>query len=385
MNIIIVGGGIGGLATAVALKRVGISACVYERAPAIQEIGAGFTIWSNAMKALRRIGLEEQALSLGSVIRIVHTFSPEGNLVSSENLDSISRACNADSICIHRADLQRILAEELGHEHIITGHECVGVDTDSTPHRVLFADGSTAEAEIVIGADGLHSAIRRTLLGPEEPQYAGYYCYRAIVNAPELPDNEAFFSMLHGVQVGFFPFGRKGQTYWFACPNASKEEAHLYQKQQHRASLNSIANKLPLKFGKIIAGTKIEQVIIGDIADRPPNKNWGKNGVTLLGDAAHPTTPNLGQGACMAIEDAIVLADQLSRTTNPVQGLRSYEKLRYRRTAAITRASRNIGRVYQLESQLLVRMRTAAFRFPLASWVGRRTQRNLLQYEPPEL
>ena len=385
MSIIIVGGGIGGLATAVALQHVGITATVYERTPEIREVGAGLTIWSNAMKALRRIGLENDALKLGSTLRHIHTYSPKGNLLSSMDFDSVSRSCDADSICIHRADLQRLLARQLNPAQIVTGHECVGVNTDSFPHQVCFADGSTVEGHVIIGADGLHSAIRRSLLGLEKPRYAGYYCYRAIAEGVELPDEEAHFCMLHGLQVGFFPFGRPGQTYWFVCPNAPQGQSRTDGTFNHREVLAALQDDLPPHLGNIIARTPMEHIIIGDIADRPPEKKWGTKGVTLLGDAAHPTTPNLGQGACMAIEDAIVLAEQLSEHSDPVKGLRHYEQIRYQRTTWITNTSRNLGKIYQYEHPFLVWLRTAMFRLPFADSIGRRTQQKILRYDPPEI
>ena len=387
MKIIIAGAGIGGLSTAVALKKIGITAHVYERAPEIREAGAGFTIWANAMKALRRIGLEEQARSLGAVLTSVHTYSPKGNIVYTMDFRSVSRACEADSICMHRADLQRTLAQALDPGQIITDHECTGVQTSpiNGKHRVLFADGSAEEADVVIGADGLHSAVRTALFGPEEPRYAGYYCYRAIMEAPDLPDNEAFFCLKSGMQIGFFPFGRPGYTYWFVCPNAPRNRAHPDSGYDHVSFLRQIARELPPHLGKIIRDTDPDQYIIGNIADRPPTRRWGKHGITLLGDAAHPTTPNLGQGACMAIEDAIVLAEQLSLNTDPVQALRSYERIRYGRTAAVVRNSRNAGRLYQMENPLLIAIRTGLFRLPVTDWISRAMQTRFMRYTPPEL
>lgn len=387
MKIIIAGAGIGGLSTAVALKKIGLQASVYERAPEIREAGAGFTIWANAMKALRRIGLEDQVRSLGAVLTAVHTYSPGGKIIYSMDVGSTSRTCGADSLCIHRADLQRTLAEALDPDQIITDYECIGVETATTTgkHRILFADGSAEEADIVIGADGLNSTVRETLFGLVPPRYAGYYCYRAITEAPGLPVNEAYFCLKAGMQIGFFPFGRPGQTYWFVCPNAPRNRAHPDSRYDHRSFLLETARALPPHLAEIIANTDPERYIIGNIADRPPGRIWGRNGITLLGDAAHPTTPNLGQGACMAIEDAIVLADQLSHNADPVRALRAYERIRYRRTAAVTRNSRNAGKLYQMENSLLIALRTGLFRLPVTDWISRIMQTRFMRYDPPEL
>ena len=383
MSVLIVGGGIGGLTTAIALQHVGISAHVYERAPELHEVGAGFTIWSNAIKGLRQLNLEEEALSLGAKLRKIHTLSPNGKLIDSEEMESIYRASGAQSICIHRADLQRILADALDPEQIHVGKECVDIQQHASGVVLSFADGTEAKGEIAVGADGLHSAVRSSLFGKEQPRYAGYYCYRALVETGTIKSDEAIFAMTHGTQLGFFPFGRTGMAYWFVCPNAPKERATSHFN--HQAFLSSIAHQLPQHLGEIILKTPEESLIISNVLDRPPRKEWGRGRVTLLGDAIHPTTPNLGQGACMAIEDGIVLAHTLSQAQTPIEGLREYEQKRRKRTAMITNQSWRIGKIYQYEHPFLIWLRTMMFRLPVAKWIGRTAQQRLLNYDLPEL
>ncbi|MGE3802145.1 MAG: FAD-dependent monooxygenase [Candidatus Kapaibacterium sp.] len=385
MSVLIVGGGIGGLTTAVALRHVGITAHVYERAPELREVGAGFTIWSNAMKGLREIGLEGKALALGAELKKFQTLSPNGKVIDTEKMESIYSAVGATSICIHRADLLQILAEALPSEQIQTGKECVGVEQNDESVTLKFSDGAKVEGEIAIGADGINSAVRASLFGTETPRYAGYYCYRAIAETNELPPDEAIFGMAKGAQLGFFPFGREGKTYWFVCPNAPITRGESESTFDHKTFLSSIADRLPSHLGQIIRNTPTEDLIIGNVLDRPPRKEWGIGRVTLLGDAIHPTTPNLGQGACMAIEDGIVLADAIRRADNYITALRQYEQKRRKRTAMIARQSWRIGKIYQYENPLLIHLRTLMFRLPIAGWIGRKTQQRLLSSTLPEL
>ncbi len=382
-DVIIIGGGIGGLVAAVALQQVGIRADVYEQASELREVGAGFTIWSNAIKALRRIGLDEMTVAAGSVLRRIHTLSPKGEVIDSEDMEPIYRSAGAPSVCIHRADLQRILADRLDPDRIHVGKELVGLERKEKTVLLRFADGTEEEGKIVIGADGIHSVVRRELFGPEDPRYSGYYCYRALTGA-DLPEEEAIFGMQPGAQLGFFPFGRKGEVYWFICPNDAERKLSR-SEIDHRKVLESTATHLPPHLAEIILRTPIEDLIIGEAFDRPPQKEWGRGPVTLLGDAIHPTTPNLGQGACMAIEDGILLADELRQHGDRVAGLRAYEAKRKKRTAMITRASQRVGRIYQSENPIIINLRTLMFRSPAAGWIGRSVQRKLLEYEVPEL
>ena len=383
MSVLIVGGGIGGLATAVALGRVGIDAHVFERAPEIQEVGAAVSIWSNAVKALRRMGLEERALSLGAEISTVAFSSAEGRVASSVNAESVSRACGASSIMVHRADLQRMLLDSLEPQRVNTAKECIGVAQDGSRVTVRFADGTEARGEVVIGADGIRSTVAASVFGDEKLRFAGYHCYRAMAETPKVPGNEALTILFPGVQFGLFPDVRPGETYWFLCRNSPVGTAAPDPRDEH--SFRSILGELPRDFGDMVAGTDAGNIVVDDVFDRPRRKLWSRGRVSLLGDAAHPTTPTLGQGACLAIEDAVVLADSLQRAVDPVAGLREYEDRRRRRTAMTTRLSWRYGNILQAKHPALVKWRTLSLRMPVSRWYSQRMLRRLLSYDVPEL
>ena len=385
MSVLIIGGGIGGLAAAVALRRAGIAAQVFERAPQIREVGAGLTIWSPAVTALRRMGLEEQVMPLGPEIDRFKLLSPGGQVISSTNIDDISRASGAASLVVHRADLQRVLLEALPPEQVHTEKECREVIQDQDGVTVRFADGTEARGSIVVGADGIRSAVAASLFGEENLRFAGYYCYRAMAATPEFRGNEVISILLPGMQFGLFPRVRQAEAYWFLCRNSPPGAGAPEDRRNHSALLESIAARLPVDIGDMIAHTDSSRILIDDVFDRPPRRHWGRGRVTLLGDAAHPTTPTYGQGACMAIEDAVFLANSLQRLTEPVAALRDYEERRRKRTAMITNLSWRYGNFLQYERPALVQLRRLMLATPFSRWNLRRILRRTLTCELPEL
>ena len=385
MSVLIIGGGIGGLAAAVALRRAGITAHVFERAPQINEVGAALSIWSPAVTALRRMGLEDQVLSLGPNILKFNILSPSGQVISSTSIEEISRASGAASVMVHRADLQQILLQALHKEQVHTEKECIGVVQDQDGATVRFADETEARGTIVIGADGIRSAVAASMFGDEGLRFSGYYCYRAMAATPDVPDHEVISILLPGMHFGLFPRVRRAQAYWFLCRNSPPGAGTPDDRCDHPALLQSIASRLPDGIGDMIANTDARSILIDDVFDRRPRKIWGRGRVTLLGDAAHPTTPTFGQGACMAIEDAVVLANCLQRGKDPIAALRNYEKRRRRRTTMITNLSWSYGNFLQYDRRALVIGRKLLLATPLSRWNLRRILRRSLIYDLPEL
>lgn len=377
-RVVIVGGGIGGLAAAVALERVGIEAAVFERAPALKEVGAGLSLWSNAVRALHQLGLADPIVARGSVIERAQTLTAAGRLLSEAPLGDISRKAGAPSVCVHRADVQQVLAGAVGRLHL--GAACVAIHQDAAGVTVGFADGRRERGDLLIGADGLRSAVRAHLHGPFEPRPAGYVAYRGMADftLPDDPADRSRLAMGPGSQAGILPCG-PGRTYWFATTPAAGPS--ISPKAE---ALTRFADWLPL-LPRVIEATDPAAVMRHDIFDLPPVWPWGRGRLTLLGDAAHATTPNLGQGACQAIEDALVLADYVRRHGPTADGLRHYEEARRRRTERIVRLSRQMGRMLQWQNPLAVWGRNRL----LASRLGRRQGEalfaELLGYDVPEL
>ena len=377
MRVTIIGAGIGGLAAAVALRRVGMGTLVIERVPSIREIGAGLSLWSNALNALRELGLEAQAIASSSLIERNVARTPAGRLIGEHDFASLVREPGAPCICIHRAVLQTILLDALPPNSVLNGARCVGFD-DST---AVLESGERINSDVLVGADGISSVIREGLHGAQPPRYAGYTCWRGIRCADAAPAGQPQSALLvigAGSQFGLWPCGA-GQQYWFLTknspPGAKKTKAELL------ALFRDWAAPVP----EVIDSTPEDAILQNDIVDRPPLRRWGRGRVTLLGDAAHATTPNLGQGACQALEDAVVLAYCLGKTSPAEAALRQYEGMRISRAAGVVRDSWQTGKVLQLDSPLLESLRNWFMSTRLGHRQGMRTFRNLLIYRLPHL
>ncbi len=343
---IIIGGGIGGLTTAIALLRVGIDAQVYERAPELREVGAGLTLWSNAIKALRRLGLAEavQAAGQPGLGGSIRTW--RGDILTQVAAADLEARYGAANLAIHRADLHNVLLKSLGEERVHLGAECTRFRQDETGVTALFADGREVGADFLVGADGIHSVIRRQLFGQEKIRYAGYTAWRGVatVDASVVPPGAGFEAWGRGRRFGVVPIGG-GRVYWFATQNARANGKDA--SGGRKTEVMSLFRGWLAPVEALIRATDEAAILRNDIVDRKTIKEWTNRRVTLLGDAAHPMTPNLGQGACQAIEDAVMLPQRLQAMEDIESGLRSYELRRLQRANFIVRASRQIGAVAQ--------------------------------------
>jgi 2-polyprenyl-6-methoxyphenol hydroxylase-like FAD-dependent oxidoreductase len=250
-----------------------------------------------------------------------------------------------------------ILAESLGKERLHLGHACAQLKQNASGVSVQFANGETAKGGVLVGADGLNSVVR-TGLGRKDPvRYSGYTAWRSIVRF----DGSAILPAETwgcGRRFGILPT-RDGQVYWYAASNAPEGERD--SDGGPTDTLLSLFKGWHQPIEALIreSGTN---VLRNDIYDREPVPSWGKGRVTLLGDAAHPMTPDLGQGACQAIEDALELAKFLHAASNAEAGLKAYELTRVPRTRSVVLTSRRMGRIGQLSSPFLCRLRDSAFR-----------------------
>jgi len=350
MRIIIVGGGIGGLATAIALKKLDIPCLVLEQAPMIEEVGAGLVLAPNALKALRQLELEKQTLESGSIVERSRIVTHSDIVLNEINTGELAREVGAPWVCIHRADLQRCMLEKLPEGVLLTGARCVGVTERAESVAVHLADGRTIQGEFLIGADGIHSVVRKFTIGEDAPRNAGYVSWRAVsLGNCTLAPGCSILAIGYGSQIGLFHCG-KGRIYWFATKNAAIREPD--SRLSRKAEVLRLIDGLASPFREGITGTPEEAILKTDILDRPPKPNWGRGRMTLLGDAAHAATPNLAQGACLALEDAVILAACLYHSLSP-EGLRQYEQLRRKRTAQAVGESWQLGKILQLQNPFL--------------------------------
>ena len=352
---IVVGGGIGGLSAAIALRRAGIPAEVYERAPELREVGAGISLWPNATRQLRRWGLLDDVLRRGFRFSTGEMRDARGAVLTRMHLP----AADAPSVLIHRADLHAVLADGLPPWAIRTDAAFAGLRETADGVEADFGEAGTAEGPFLVGADGLRSAVRRQVLGDGEPVYRGYPVWRGVAPAGAAEWTSLTETLGRGLRFGTVPIGG-GRVAWWATANEAEDADD--GAEGRKAKLLRLFGDWHRPVPQLIEATPEDGILKNGTYDRPPVRRWGRGRVTLLGDAAHPTTPNLGQGGCMAIEDAAVLARCLSETEDVPAALRAFEARRYRRTAWVTRESLRYGRVAQWQHATAVRLRDALFR-----------------------
>jgi len=352
-KILIVGAGIGGLAAAIALRQAGIAVEVFERAAVLKEIGAGIGLWANAVRVLKHFGLMQQVVSRGTVVEAALTYTSKGNTLSRLR----TNLADVPTVCLHRAELQQALFSALPRDCVCLGEEFVHFKNTNEGVIAHFASGRSASGDALIGADGLRSKVRAQLLGGGAPVYRGYQCWRGVCDYPA----SEFLTETCGIglRVGLIPIGPRGTAWW--C-TANEPELSDDKPEGTKSKLLRLFKNWHRPIPDIIAATDPAVIIKTAIYDRLPVRTWSKDCCTLLGDAAHPTTPNLGQGGCMAIEDAPVLALCLSNHSDSATALRVYERLRYERTTRVTRISRYYGMIGQWSNPGAVWFRDMLFR-----------------------
>jgi len=347
-RVAIVGGGIGGLFAANALIAQGITVSVYEQAPAIGEIGAGVFLTPNSVRHLHRLGLQAAVEKWGARVgRDSHYFRHDGAPIAPVQVTDAS-GWNA-TFGMHRADIVDLLGAALPSGTLRAGHRCSGFAQDGDMARVKFANGAYAEADIVIAADGIHSELRPHVFPPSQPVFHGSVAYRGLVPHERLPDWPT-----DRWQMWLGP-GRHFLTFPLRAGKLINYVGFVPTDEQMKESWSAPGDPDTLR--REFAGwdPRIQQVL-GEVRqtfrwalyDREPLPGWTKGRLSLLGDAAHPMLPHLGQGANQSIEDGMALAIILGsadRATAP-QALLAYERLRRERVAEVQRGARASGLRY---------------------------------------
>ncbi len=370
----IIGGGIGGAAAAASLHRFGIRSTVYERAPRLTEAGAGMMLWPNATRILKSLGLLDQIEALSG--RNTH-FLVRGS--SGKVLMNIALGkFDVPALCTRRADLLESLLSMLPAGCIQLGREFMRLEPSASKVRIHFAGGTVAEHDAVIGADGIRSRVRGQLFEMSDPIYRGYRIWRGIAhyNGGTLPRGYSSETWGHGSRFGILDLG-EDRFAWYGTANGPQLNS-VPQFQRKSELLERFAGwHEPV--AALIDAT--ESILENGAYDLPPLRRWTAGRVTLLGDAAHPCTPNLGQGGGMALEDAFVLAKCMSTENSVESALRQYESLRLRRTGHIQNRSLRMGQIGQWQNRAVVAGRRIVTRF-LPAVLFEHNLRRVYSYEP---
>ena len=342
-GIAIVGAGIGGLTTALALQGKGLSVTVFEGAPVLKPVGAGIILASNAMQVLHKLGLADELTRHGQSVSVLKITDAQLRPLSVADLSGFEEKYRVKNLAIHRGALQRVLAEAVGRERIHLGKRLAAIEPGS-PYQLRFEDESTHAAEYIIGADGIKSVVRASVVAQAPIRPANQLCWRGIgaLDLPERYAHELTEAWGVGERFGFVQIG-PGQVYWYALSTT---------KTAPDADLPHLFRRFHPDVLAILGATPTAQIHVSEIADLRPLSTWQHRGVCLLGDAAHATTPNLGQGAGQAMEDAYVLGLCVEREANVPQAFRRYEQLRRGKADAVVKSSWQIGQLAQLDSRV---------------------------------
>ncbi len=327
----------------------------------------------NAMLALRQLGLGEVVRSIGYAFDSVAILDQQGKVINETDMRGVTQTYGGGNFSVHRSDLQAVLLNQLTDEQLRLGKKCV----DFTPGRQItlrFEDDSQAAADALIAYDGIHSVVRKKLLPQVVLRYAGYTCWRAVVpyRFHQYPKR---FSETWGAKgrFGIVPL-KSDRVYWFATMNAPQNDAET--RNFRVADLQKNFQHYHEPVADILAHTTDEHLLWNDILDFKPIEHYAFGNVVLAGDAAHAMTPNLGQGAGMAIEDAAVLTFCLSDSATAEEAFRRFELIRQKRVSSIVNGAFQLGRIAQSSSPLLSKLRNNLFRI-MPSWVGERQMKEL--------
>lgn len=343
LKIVIIGAGIGGLTTGIALKQAGFEIEIYDRVQELRPVGAGISLWSNGIKVLNRLGLGEKMAAIGGKMDMMEYRTSRGDLLNTIDLNPLINEVGQRPYPVGRADLQKMLQTELesyGVE-IKLAHKCVKISEDDTGVTAYFENGHEAKADLIVAADGIHSITRTYVLGEEvAPKYGGYINWNGLVPASEdlAPKNTWVIYVGNNQRASMMPIARDRFYFFFDVPLAkgtpSKPEKYQEELKEYFAGWAEPVQKL-------IDRIDPTQVARPEIHDVGPLNKLVRGRVALVGDAGHATCPDLGQGGCQAIEDALVLSNYLVSTNISVEdALKRYEKERKERTSAVVEKAR---------------------------------------------
>lgn len=356
MKIAIIGGGIGGVTLALALQQKGIEAHVFERAQAFGEIGAGVQMTPNAVKVLKALGLAESLAAVGFLPEAMmgRNWESARQLFRTPLKEICPRLFGADFYHVHRADLHAILSRDLKPENVTFNAQCERITQSNGKATAHFADGTSYEADLIVGADGIHSVVRAALWGEAPASFTGHMCWRALVPVDQHPlpfvSPDASFWMGPKAHVVTY-YVKGGAAVNIVAVNESAEwVAESWTEPSSREELLDAYEGWHPDLVDLFKLTDSSTTFKWGLFDRDPMTQWSKGAATLLGDAAHPMLPFLSQGAAMAIEDAYVLAEALVHFEQIDDALSAYEAERRPRTARVQLEARERGRTYHLAS-----------------------------------
>ncbi|WP_421795264.1 FAD-dependent monooxygenase [Haliscomenobacter sp.] len=357
MKINIIGAGIGGLTAAIALEKKGHQVELFDAAAALRPIGAGIIMASNAMQIARRLGFADGIVQAGNVLDYFGVADHLGRPLQMMNIQAIRAKFGEPSVAIHRGQLQQVLLQQLPNTTIHLNKRLQSIQQVPGGKVIaFFEDGSQGESDLLIGADGLRSATRKAIFGEKPLRYSSHTCWRGII--------EHQFEAHHEAKELWAKTGGKRVAMIQVAPN----KVYFYYTEKHKPGfkvsttdqlsyLQAQFREFPPMYTEVITKAKNSEIFHDDLYDLKPLAKWHQDRVMLLGDAAHATTPNMGQGGCQAIEDAWYLAEYLERYNNVSEAFAAYEQFRRPKVNFVVNTSFMLGKISNLGGSLGHRLR----------------------------
>jgi 2-polyprenyl-6-methoxyphenol hydroxylase-like FAD-dependent oxidoreductase len=355
-KIAITGGGIGGLTTAIALQQRGFDVTVYEAAAEIHEAGAGLWVAPNALAIFARLGLADVVKAAGNTLQSSLIGDHHGRALTRVDLQKIMARYGHGTLAIHRGKLQTLLLRQLKPGTVHTHKRLQVVRQDAQQVHLQWADGSSSTCDLLVGADGIHSVVREQVFGPAPLRYSGQTCWRGVAQM-QLPDPKNA-AELWGTQGGLrasYSQINADEVYWYVTAKAPAGQKMSRERQLPH--LLDLVSEFESDIQNVLKNTLPERILHNDLYDLRPTRHWWQGRVVLLGDAVHATTPNLGQGACQAVEDAWVLADCLQNSATYAEAFATYTSRRLPKAHFVTNTSLQIARLSNVGGALGYRLR----------------------------
>lgn len=347
-NIIIIGSGIAGLTLAIALEKNGFHVQLFESAPKLEPLGAGIWMAPNAMQVFSKLGLADEIIQGGRELSSFRICDANFKTIQLNDLSATKKEFGFSIIAIHRGKLQQILLNQIRTIESQCGYSLESFETNGKSVVAKFSNGKIAEGDILIGADGLHSKVRKIMFGDKALRYSGLTCIRGIANY-NLPSQlrDSSFELWGGKnRIGFSEIS-DCQVYWYVTYKKS------IKKQNERVDMKTKLIERMSNFTQLarnlIDSTEVNQMIQNDLFDLEPFHPWFKQNIGLIGDAAHPMTPNLGQGGAQAVINAFYLAEALAGNNDFNTAFKRFEGNRSKKVDNIVKASLLSGKLAHME------------------------------------
>lgn len=346
MKATIIGGGITGLTTALAFEQMGIDYKLYEKAPELNEVGAGIWVSTNAMQVLNWLGIANEIIEQGRSLQKIEIVDQQFKVIQSTHQKLFKEKLGFSGVAIHRGALQKLLCDHVPAQKMFWGSEAEKLlENEFNKVTIKFRNGNRVESDLLIAADGIHSPIREQLFQHTTLRDSGQICWRGIaeMELPEHLNGKSAESWGNQRRFGFSPIGPK-QVYWFTVANTNNGHED-FSKQELKTMFSSFN---PL-VQELIESTPAKDIIFRPVFDLKPIEKWHMKRVMLVGDAAHATTPNMGQGAAQGIEDAYYLSHYLRNTTSIEAAFRIFEENRRPKVNGIVNNSWTLGKLAHIK------------------------------------